>query len=83
MKHYIDENNNVYAFEVDGSQDGLITSNLTPISDGDLAILRQPTEQQIKDARVSEIDNRLNEIDKLTTLEGEAEALRAERNTLV
>lgn len=35
MKHYKDSNNNVYAYESDGSQDAYIKPNLTPISEAE------------------------------------------------
>jgi len=46
MKHYIDRTNNeVYAYEADGSQDAYIKDGLESITDADLAILRIQQEQ--------------------------------------
>lgn len=42
MKYYKDENNQVYAYEVDGSQDAYIPSNLTPITIEEADELRKP-----------------------------------------
>ncbi len=47
MKHYRDENNKVYAFEADGSQDFLIKPNYVLLTDNELATLRAPTSEQI------------------------------------
>ena len=47
MKHYKDEENNIFAYESDGSQDEFIKEDLVPISDEDLAILRAPTAGQL------------------------------------
>jgi len=43
MKHYKKPDGSIWAFEPDGSQDDLITADMTPISDADLAALRAPT----------------------------------------
>ena len=42
MKNYQKHDGSIWAFETDGSQDELITSDMTPISDAALAILRAP-----------------------------------------
>jgi hypothetical protein len=47
MKHYKDEQDNIYAYESDGSQDEFIKEDLVAISDEDLAILRTPTAGQL------------------------------------
>jgi hypothetical protein len=47
MKHYKDEQDNIYAYESDGSQDEFIKEDLVAISDEDLAILRAPTPEQL------------------------------------
>jgi len=48
MKNYKDKDNNVYAYESDGSQDAFIKNGLVPISDEDLATLHKPTAVQIQ-----------------------------------
>lgn len=42
MKHYKDAQNNVYAYEADGSQDALILPGLTPITEAQADALRAP-----------------------------------------
>lgn len=42
MKHYKDENGQVYAYEEDGSQDDIIPQNLVAISDAEAELLRAP-----------------------------------------
>lgn len=43
MKNYQKPDGSIWAFEPDGSQDELITDDMTPISDAALAILRAPS----------------------------------------
>ena len=43
MKHFKDEDNNIFAYESDGSQDAFIKAGLVPISDEDLAAMIAPT----------------------------------------
>ena len=50
MKHFKDGNNNVYAYESDGSQDSYISDSLIPINDADLAALRVTQAQEAQDA---------------------------------
>lgn len=47
MKHYKDSNNNIHAFELDGSQDEFIKPDMVILSDAELAILRAPTPEQL------------------------------------
>ena len=49
MKHY-KLNNEVFAYELDGSQDDLITADMVPITDADLVTLRNQQEQSRLDA---------------------------------
>ena len=51
MKHYINETTKeIFAYESDGSQDDLIADNLVPITDADIATLREQQEQDRFDA---------------------------------
>ena len=65
MKYYKDNENNVFAFEEDGSQDAFIPSGLVPISEAEADALRfpEPTPEEQKQLRIDEIKSRLNEID--------------------
>jgi hypothetical protein len=40
MKHYKDSSNNIYAYELDGSQDHLISSNFVAVTDAEVDALR-------------------------------------------
>jgi len=42
MKYFKDENNNVYAYSKDGSQDKFIKEGLTPIKDAEMKKLTAP-----------------------------------------
>ena len=50
MKYYKDENNQVYAFESDGSQDSYIPTHLDPITEVEADELRKPalTPEQVQ-----------------------------------
>jgi len=43
VKHYKDTQNNIFAFEADGSQDAFIKDGLVHIGDAELVALRSPT----------------------------------------
>ena len=43
MKHFKDAQNNLYAYEADGSQDAFILDGLTAITDDEAAALASPT----------------------------------------
>lgn len=47
MKHYIDSNDKIFAFESDGSQDHLIKSDMQPISKEEIAERNKPTKEQL------------------------------------
>ena len=49
MKTYVNNKKEVFAFELDGSQDDLITSDMKAISNSELAILRAPTQSELDD----------------------------------
>ncbi len=42
MKHYIDENGNLFAYEADGSQDDLIPDNQTPATPEQVQAAQNP-----------------------------------------
>jgi hypothetical protein len=62
MKHYINEiTKEVFAYELDGSQDDLITDNLVPITVADLATLQTQKEQDRLNARTpDEVQMQIN-----------------------
>lgn len=48
MKYYKDENNEVYAFAADGSQDDFIPEHLVAITEVEADALRAPTPEQLQ-----------------------------------
>ena len=50
MKHYLSPDNNVYAYEEDGSQDHIIPNNYTPITNQEATSRSQQSQQVIFDA---------------------------------
>ena len=65
MKYYKNSENQVYAFESDGSQDAFIPSGLVPITEAEADALRypEPSPEEQKQLRIEEIKSRLLEID--------------------
>jgi hypothetical protein len=63
MEYYKDNDNQVYAYESDGSQDAWIKSGLVPITVGEADALRTPAPEEIAAARKAEIDARLTKMD--------------------
>jgi hypothetical protein len=63
MKHYKNAQNEIFAFELDGSQDHLITEEMILLSDSDLEILRQPTAEQLAAAEKAKALAELSAID--------------------
>lgn len=57
MKHFKKPDLSVWAFELDGSQDHLITEDMMPIIDEELAALRAPTLVEIKAGKALEINS--------------------------
>ena len=89
MKHYINKNKEIFGFELDGSQDHLITPDMVEISLEEIAELNKPTEEQLQAQANAEAINLLSssdwkvirELERLmltgTDLNSEREALRA------
>ncbi len=89
MKHYINKNKEIFGFELDGSQDHLITKDMVEISLEEIAELNKPTEEQLQEQANAEARAKLNgldwkvirELERLmligTDLNLEREALRA------
>lgn len=96
MKHFQDENGQIFAFEVDGSQDHLITETMTEIVTDDITAYirsRQPVNLLIK-AKQSEINGQFikstraivgdytdEDIVSWPTQEAEAKAWQTDSNT--
>ena len=60
MKHFKDANNNVYAYDSDGSQDSFIKPNLTRINNKELSLLIAPqpfTSKQVRDNALAAIES--------------------------
>ena len=49
MKHYINKNKEIFGFELDGSQDHLITPDMVEISLEEITELNKPTEAQLQE----------------------------------
>lgn len=65
MKHYIDSDDNIFAFESDGSQDHLITADMKPITEVEIAKRNKPTAEQLAAQVRGERDRLLLETDYL------------------
>ena len=88
MKHYINKNKEIFGFELDGSQDNLITPDMVEISLEEIAELNKPTEAQLQEqvnaqarAKLGSLDWKvIRELERLmltgTDLNVEREALR-------
>ena len=63
MKHYINKNKEIFGFELDGSQDHLITSDMIEISLEEIAELNKPTEAQLQEQLNAEARAKLNSLD--------------------
>ena len=50
MKHYIDKNKEIFAFELDGSQDHLITKDMVEISLEEIQALNTAKEEEYKNS---------------------------------
>lgn len=63
MKHYINKNKEIFGFELDGSQDHLITKDMVEISLEEIAELNKPTEAQLQEQANAEARAKLNGLD--------------------
>ena len=63
MKHYINKNKEIFGFELDGSQDHLITSDMVEISLEEIAELNKPTEAQLQEQANEEARAKLGSLD--------------------
>jgi hypothetical protein len=60
MKHYKDSQNNVYAYELDGSQDHLIPSDYIQIDDNEIKRIND-AEEQSRLSKLTYAEKRMNE----------------------
>lgn len=75
MKHYKDQDNKVYAYEADGSQDAFIPSHLIRITDEEAKALLAPTPEQL-------ILNQILELESTVTQRRYREALLTDAGKL-
>ena len=66
MKHYINKNKEIFGFELDGSQDHLITEDMTPIELEEIQAINQTKEDELKQTleyRINEASQYLKDTD--------------------
>lgn len=63
MKYYINTNKEIFGFELDGSQDHLITKDMKEISLEEIAELNKPTEEQLQEQLNAEARAKLDGLD--------------------
>ena len=66
MKHYINKNKEIFGFELDGSQDYLITSDMTPIALDEIQAINQAKEYEVKQSleyKINEANQYLSNTD--------------------
>lgn len=67
MKHYINKNKEIFGFELDGSQDHLITPDMVEISLEEIEVINKAKEDEVKQSleyKVNEAKQFLNKSDK-------------------
>ena len=62
MKHYINKNKEIFAFELDGSQDHLITPDMIEISLEEITEMRKPSPEEIEIQRIQAIKSKAGEL---------------------
>ncbi len=63
MKYYINKNKELFGFELDGSQDHLITDDMVEISLEEITELNKPTEAQLQEQANAEARAKLDGLD--------------------
>lgn len=67
MKHYINKNKEIFGFELDGSQDNLITPDMVEISLEEIEAIHKAKEEEYKNSvefRINEAKQFLDKSDK-------------------
>ena len=67
MKHYVNKNNEIFGFELDGSQDYLITDDMVEISLEEIEAINKAKEDEYKNSiefRINEAKQFLDKSDK-------------------
>lgn len=66
MKHYINKNKEIFGFELDGSQDHLVTEDMTPIELTEIQAINQAREVEVKQSleyKINEANQYLKDTD--------------------
>lgn len=66
MKYYINTNKEIFGFELDGSQDYLITDDMTPITLEEIQVINKTKEDEYKatiEYKINEANSYLKETD--------------------
>lgn len=70
MKYYIDTNKNIYGFDLDGSQDHLVTKDMNPISLDEIQAINKEKENKYKktlEYKINEANQYLKDTDWVNT----------------
>lgn len=70
MKHYINTNKEIFGFELDGSQDFLITKDMTPIAVEEIQAINKAKEDKYKttlEYKINEANQYLKDTDWVST----------------
>ena len=70
MKYYINKNKEIFGFELDGSQDHLITSDMKPISLEEIEVISKAKEDEAKQSieyKINEASQYLKDTDWIET----------------
>ena len=66
MKYYINKNKEIFGFELDGSQDNLITSDMSPVTLEEIQAINQAREDEVKQSleyKINEANQYLSNTD--------------------
>ena len=64
MKHYINKNKEIYGFELDGSQDHLITNDMVEINLEEIEAINKAKEDEYKNSIEFKVDEAKQFLDK-------------------